>query len=259
MAASRKGNGLSKPVATPGKTGRSAATAGARARQPRDSDGALAPTTVSDYVTNRIRDAILEGTFALGSRLDQQQIAEEMGVSTIPIREALRRLEANGLVHIHPRRGAFVAEFSQKELIDIKRIREMLEELATRLAAPRLDADQLDRLTALNTRMAKLTAGAKAATWSELNREWHFMLYSASDSPILIEMIKTLWDRSSLYRHVYGGSSGHRQHSVAEHAEAIAQIRAGKSAAAARTIRNHIFGASARSFILGDEEPSAAR
>lgn len=249
MADSGRTGGRSKAVAN----ARAAAT---RARTSSGADNGAAPTTVSDYVTQRIRDAILQGQFTLGSRLDQQQIADEMGVSTIPVREALRRLEANGLVLIHPRRGAFVAEFSEKELFDIKRIREMLEELATRLGAPKLDDERLDRLQALNARMAKLTAANQAETWGELNREWHFTLYEAADSPILVEMIKTLWDRSSLYRHVYVGSRKHREQSVADHAAALKHIRAGKTAAAARTIRHHIFGASARSIVPAIGTPS---
>lgn len=246
-----KPSGRARPAATA-----IAPTAATRARLSAAAENGPAPTTVSDYVTQRIRDAILQGTFAIGSRLDQQQLAEEMGVSTIPVREALRRLEANGLVHIHPRRGAFVAEFSDKELLDIKRIREMLEELATRLGAPRLDEERLLHLESLNARMSKLTATTQSETWGDLNREWHFTLYEAADSPILLEMIKTLWDRSSLYRHVYVGSRKHRDQSVTEHAEALRQIRAGKAAAAARTIRNHIFGASARSVVPATAAPA---
>lgn len=207
------------------------------------------PATASDYVTRRIREEILSGNIPLGSRLDQQELAEQMGVSTIPVREGLRRLEASGLVRIHPRRGAFVAELSRTDVTEIKRIREALEELATRLAARNVDERRLARLVELNERMGKLTAKNQAESWGELNRQWHFTLYEAADSPMLMELIATLWDRSSLYRHVYAGTEEHRRQSVREHAQALEHLRHGKPAAAGRVIRNHIFGASARSLV----------
>ena len=213
------------------------------------------PATASDYVTERIRAEILSGNIPLGSRLDQQELAEQMGVSTIPVREGLRRLEASGLVRIHPRRGAFVAELSRDEVIDIKRIRETLEELATRLGARNIDEQRMAKLLELNERMGKLTSKAQAESWGDLNRQWHFTLYDAAGSPMLMEMIAMLWDRSSLYRHMYLGAPEHRRQSVREHAQVLDHLRAGKPAAAGRVIRNHIFGASARSLLAEADGP----
>lgn len=216
--------------------------------------GVDSPVTASDFVTNELRAAILSGELPLGSRLDQQLLAERMGVSTIPVREGLRRLEANGLVRIHPRRGAFVAELSHVELVEIKQIREVLEELATKLATPRVGGERLDRLVELNARMAKMTGPDHADAWGDVNRDWHFTLYEAADSPMLLVMITHLWDRSSLYRHVYAGSPEHRQQSVNEHEQVVEHVRAGRAAAAGKVIRHHIFGASARS-LMRDGRP----
>lgn len=212
---------------------RSPAPAGARAA--RETPGP--PVTASGYVMTQIRDGILSGAFPLGSRLDQQVLAEEMGVSTIPVREALRHLEALGLVRIHPRRGAFVAELSTRELDEISRIRVPLEELATRMATTRLTEKQHVRLQDL---IAQMSHAPTAASWNEANREWHLLLYSAADSPLLLELITMLWDRSILSHNLYAERAGRREVSNEEHRQILARIDADDSAGAVRLIRKHI-------------------
>lgn len=195
------------------------------------------PVTASGYVTAQIRDGILNGAFPLGSRLDQQLLADEMGVSTIPVREALRHLEALGLVRIHARRGAFVAELSAPELDEIARIREPLEEQAVRLAATRIDEGQRAVLDELIRRMDEATT---SGAWNDANREWHLSLYRAADSPLLLELISMLWDRSILYRHVYAEQEHNREVSNEEHREIMARISTGDVTGAGRLIRKHI-------------------
>jgi DNA-binding GntR family transcriptional regulator len=216
-----------------GSSANTAASAGVRSAR----GLAGPPVTASGYVTVQIRDGILNGAFPLGSRLDQQVLADEMGVSTIPVREALRHLEALGLVRIHPRRGAFVAELSPSEQDEIGRIREPLEEQAIRLAATRIDESQRAVLDDLIVRMDNATT---SGAWNEANREWHMTLYRAADSPLLLELISTLWDRSILYRHVYAEQEQSRATSNAEHREMLRQISAGNGAGAGRLIRKHI-------------------
>ena len=199
-----------------------------------------APVTASDYVTRELRARILDGVFPSSTHLDQQVLADEMGVSTIPVREGLRRLEANGLVEILPRRGAFVAGLSAKELLEISQIRERLEDLAIRMAAPNIDAGLLDRLTEANERMRRLTPRASPSQWFDMNREWHFQLYQAAKSDLLVEMIGVLWDKSSLYRLSNAAREDNRVKAVAEHAAMINSLRTNDATAAARAIRHHI-------------------
>ena len=205
-----------------------------RATRPR----ALA--TAGDYVADHVRADILRGRFSLGSRLDQQVLAEEMGVSTIPVREALQRLAAEGLVRLNPRRGAFVSSVSDEEMTEIIRIRRPLEEQATRLAAPHLDRQRFAELKSLNQKMQGLADDPGEAAWSDLNRQWHFALYEASSSPILVQLINILWDRYTLYRLVNASGRERRIGSVEEHAEVLRQLEAGNAAGAARAIKNHI-------------------
>ena len=198
------------------------------------------PLSASDYVTRELRARILDGVLPSTTHLDQQILADEMGVSTIPVREGLRRLEASGLVEIVPRRGAFVAGLSSKELLEISQIREQLEDLAVRMAAPNLDSTLLDQLADANGRMARLSARAKPSQWFEMNREWHFHLYQATNSAILVEMIGVLWDKSSLYRLGNAAREDNRVKAASEHAAVIDALRASDTAAAARAIRHHI-------------------
>jgi DNA-binding GntR family transcriptional regulator len=212
---------------------RSAAPAGVRAAR----ETAGPPVTASGYVTAQIRDGILSGAFPLGSRLDQQVLADDLGVSTIPVREALRHLEAVGLVRIHPRRGAFVAELSTHELDEIARIRVPLEELAIRMAATRLTEAQHGQLQDLIVQMSEAPT---SRSWNDANRQWHLLLYSAAESPLLLELITMMWDRSILHHNLYAERPGSRETSNEDHRQMLARIDAGDGAGAARLIRKHI-------------------
>jgi DNA-binding GntR family transcriptional regulator len=196
--------------------------------------------SASTYVADRVRAEILTGGLRLGSRLDQQALAERHGVSLIPVREALRRLEADGLVRMLPRRGAFVAELSLRELTEISWIRERLEDLAVRLATPRLRAPQLRELARLNERMATMPPRASPSLWGRLNRRWHFTIYEAGQSVPLVQLITALWDRTSLYREVLAADVDTRATSVAQHAAVLRRLEAGDAAGAARAMRQHI-------------------
>ena len=198
------------------------------------------PVSASDYVTRELRARILDGVLPSNTHLDQQILADEMGVSTIPVREGLRRLEASGLVEIVPRRGAFVAGLSSKELREISQIRQQLEDLAVRMAASNIENAQLDELAEANDRLARLAPRARPAQWFDMNREWHFRLYRAADSDLLVEMIGVLWDKSSLYRLSNAAREDNRVKAVAEHAAVIDALRSNDTAAAVRAIRHHI-------------------
>jgi DNA-binding GntR family transcriptional regulator len=225
---------MAMPDLEPSKRGRSARKSAAG-----DVHG-KPPDTASEYVTRKLRARILDGSFPSSTHLDQQILADEMGVSIIPVREGLRRLEADGLVEILPRRGAFVAGLTRDELVEISRIRECLEDLAVRIAAPNTDGVLLDQLTDLNDRMAHLTARARPAQWFEMNRDWHFRLYNAAGADLLVQMIGVLWDKSSLYRLSNAARDDNRVKAVAEHADVIDRLRAGDAVGAARSVRHHI-------------------
>lgn len=187
-----------------------------------------------------IRDGILEGRYPLGSRLDQKAIAEELGTSIVPVREAIRLLEGEGYINLVPRRGAFVTDISADELEELYLIREELEELATKAALPKLDAAQLNELKAIVDEMETATAANEFGDLLELNQHFHFTIYEASDMPLLIELIAGLWNRSALYRRVFTYLPERAPQALQEHRDIYAACRAGDGEAAGEAIRRNI-------------------
>jgi DNA-binding GntR family transcriptional regulator len=205
-----------------------------------NSDSAQSPPTVTSYVLSTLRAGILAGRYALGSRLDQQALADELGVSVIPVRESLRQLQAEGLVSIYPRRGAFVTQLSSDDLEEIYLIREALEGLATQLAIPNLAPETLAGLADTIRRMQRATAAGDFAQLLGLNRTFHFSIYEASQRPLLLQMISSLWDRSSLYRRWYTYLPERAGQALAEHREIYAACQMGDAQAASRAVQRNI-------------------
>ena len=198
------------------------------------------PPTLAGYVTEAIRSGILERRYPLGSRLDQQTLADELGASIIPVRESLRQLEAEGLVQITPRRGAFVVSPSVEEVREVYRLREVFEAFATKEAVPLLTAEDLGEMDALLVEMAQVASGDPSETWSRLNQTWHFKLYGAAQLPLLMQFISALWDRCRLTSGVYARDLSHRTKSNEDHNRIMAAIRAHEAESAADMIANHV-------------------
>jgi DNA-binding GntR family transcriptional regulator len=156
--------------------------------------------TITEQVLARLRDLILEGALAPGSRIDQAQLAQRFGVSMVPVREALARLQSSGLVRIVPHRGVFVEALSAEELVDIYHVREVLEEQAARLAAPNLTDADIAALEALDRQMVVTADAGDFETFLQINREFHFVIYRAARRRYLLQTIEQLWDQSTRYR-----------------------------------------------------------
>ena len=162
--------------------------------------------TRDGYVAERLRRAILRGEFKPGQRLDQNEIAELLGVSRSPVREALRTLAAEGLVEVYPHRGAVVAELSSAEFEEISIIRVMLEGMAARLAAPHIDDD---RIALLKDILAELDNTTDLDRWVELNRRFHNAIYQAVHRPRLLSFIENLRITMTPYIRQYIASDEH--------------------------------------------------
>jgi len=198
------------------------------------------PITVTEFVVNSIRERILAGYYVAGARLDQQTLIGDLGVSLIPVRESLRKLEAEGFVQIHPHRGAFVAELSITDLKEIYLVREVLEETATQMAVPNLSAQKLDDLAALIEKMERATDANDYAQLFNLNREFHFTIYEASDNSLLIQMIGGLWDRSRRYRQLYTHLPKRASQALVEHKEIYLACKVGNYVSAGTAVRNNV-------------------
>jgi DNA-binding GntR family transcriptional regulator len=156
---------------------------------------------IQDAVADGIRDMILRGHLKPGDRLHQDELANTFGVSTMPIREALRQLQAEGLVAFRPRRGATVASLSVSECEEIYLIREALEALACRWAAEDFDRIPIDRLKLLLEQIEVVEANQDDAHRRiQLVREFFFTVFEASKKEHLLRILSNLWDLSQQYR-----------------------------------------------------------
>jgi DNA-binding GntR family transcriptional regulator len=169
-------------------------------------------------------------------------LAEELGASVIPVRETLRQLEAEGLIRITPRRGATVVKMSHDEIRDVYKVRAVVEAFATKEAVLALGAGDIKELQRLSDEL-KRKAKTTDDTWSKLNRTWHLRLYEAAGSPLLLQIIGSLWDRCTLTSHSYARDPGHRLVSVSEHEQILSAVRQRNGDLAAQIVAQHVHSA----------------
>ena len=206
----------------------------------------------SERVQAALREAILRGELAAGAHLGEVELAERLGVSRTPVREALSRLAAEGLVEVHPHRGARVVSFSAQDLDGIFDVRLALEPRATGRAAARITDADLDALDDLARRM--LAVGAPGPDQDldalvPLNRDFHARLLDVADAPALAAALGNVVHTPVVLRtfHTYDAASLAR--SLAHHAEIAAALRAGDADWAAAVMRSHL--GNARAAMLG--------
>ena len=156
--------------------------------------------SVHDAASDRIREMILGGQLAPGERLRQDVLASTLGVSTMPVREALRQLQAEGLVVFYPRRGAVVARLSVSEYEEIFRVREELEILACRWVAEDFSKVPLPRLRRALEGLEAAEAAHDIPRRLRLVREFFFIIFEASKKDHLLRILSSLWAQSEQYR-----------------------------------------------------------
>jgi DNA-binding GntR family transcriptional regulator len=159
--------------------------------------------TISNLAQERIREAILEGILTPGRRIDQTQLARDLNTSLVPVREALKKLEAEGFVQIIPRRGAFVTETSINDMEDLYFARGILEGQAGYHAATKLTDSQIKQLDTLHRKIGASLEAHNYAEFTDLNRQFHFLIYDAAGSTYLSNMISGLWELAERYRYRY--------------------------------------------------------
>ncbi|MBZ0296014.1 MAG: GntR family transcriptional regulator [Anaerolineae bacterium] len=159
--------------------------------------------TVTAMVQERVRQAILDGVLEAGSRIDQNQLATDLNVSLVPVREALKKLEGEGFVQIIPRRGAFVTSASVEDMEDLYFARRILEGQAAYHAAESLTDEQITRLEQLLSDMDVSLASHDFHSFMQQNHEFHFIIYNSADSRYLTNIITSLWELSERYRYRY--------------------------------------------------------
>jgi DNA-binding GntR family transcriptional regulator len=155
--------------------------------------------TKVDIAYRRIRQEIVEGALAAGTAVDQEALAARLGLSTTPVREALRRLESESLIVNRPHRQTEVAPLTLQLLEDAYAVRLVLDPLAASLAAQHATEDQIQRIARL-CQESQSRPEADAVWHLYQNRRFHRAIYSSCGNDILIQMLETLWDRTDRYR-----------------------------------------------------------
>ena len=185
-----------------------------------------------------LREGILQGEIKPGERLMVARLAEELGMSATPIREAIRILGAEGLINHRPHYGVSVADLSLEDAREIYMLRGYLEELATRLAVPRLTDQDIEKLKALENDMQQACASGDRDGLTKANADWHLCIYRASGTKHLLGFILRLW---ALFPwDTIWVIPGRREQSLAEHAEIMRAILARDAETAGRLMHDHV-------------------
>lgn len=197
--------------------------------------------TLAAQVQERIREAILKQILKPGDRIDQVKLADELQVSMAPVREALKGLEAEGLVMIQPRRGAFVVEVSISDMDELYFTRRLIEGEAIYLAVPLLTNSALDELQHMIDDMREATANEDINTYIAYNRQFHLHIYNALDNQHLLQVIQMLWERSELYRYRYMFMTRDTDRIHLEHEGILEACRLRDQALAKERAKEHIY------------------
>lgn len=201
------------------------------------------PPTAQEFVLDELRRLILTGEMAAGSPIRQDALAERLGVSRVPLREALRTLEGEGQVTYRPHHGYQVADLSLDDLLEVYRIRELLETEATLKAVPRLTAVDVERLVSAQAEIEQAALAGDIVGMAAANRRFHFIVLEASGMPRLTRLVRVLWDATDAYRALYYSAAENRDRVHQEHKAIIEAVRAGDAGEVTRLWDEHRAGA----------------
>jgi DNA-binding GntR family transcriptional regulator len=199
--------------------------------------------TVASMTLDAIRDGILHGHYAEGEPLRQDALADELGVSRIPIREALRQLETEGLVTFNPHRGAIVSSLSLAEIEEVFELRTTIEPDLMRRALPHLTPRQLDQADEVLDRYAVALRTGDVSKWGELNWQFHASLYAPAERPITMSIVQRLHQQSDRYSRMQLALTHGETRANDEHRAIAAAARARDTKRACQLVRDHIAGA----------------
>jgi DNA-binding GntR family transcriptional regulator len=196
--------------------------------------------TLREQVLDYLREEILSNRLEPGTELNEVALASSLGVSRGPIREALGRLAAEGLVTAAPRRGAIVTKLTKQEFMDAYQVREALESLAIRVAVPRLTDDDKAELHRMSAEMRRLADADDANAFFEINRRFHEKLVRASGNRRLFEMHQQLLGQMGRLLRKSAELRGGLGESAAAHEAILEAVDAGDAERAGQLMAEHI-------------------
>jgi Transcriptional regulators len=200
----------------------------------------IARKTLHDEVVERLRDLIIEGRLAPGTRINEVQVGAMLGVSRTPLREAIKTLAREGLVENVPSRGAVVRRFSERDVAQILEVLKALEQLAARLACQNADDKTIAEIADMHRRMMNLYKRRQRLEYFKLNQAIHSAIVKASGNEALVEMHGLLQARIRRVRYLGHETPGQWADAVAEHEEMIAALTKRDGEALAEVMGRHL-------------------
>ena len=193
-----------------------------------------------DVVFNTLRQAILRGELQPGERLLEIHLADKLGVSRTPIREAIRKLELEGLVFMIPRKGAVVAEITEKSLRDVLEVRRALEELAMKLACEKILDEEIEELKVAAKEFEDELKTGDVTVYAEADVKFHDIIYRTTDNQRLIQLLYNLREQMYRYRVEYLKRDDSHDTLLAEHQYIIETLEKRNADEAIKAICAHI-------------------
>lgn len=190
-----------------------------------DFETPLVNSTKAESAYQRLRNSILSGKLAPNAKITISHVARQFGVSNIPVREAIKRLEAEGLVEITPHTGVRVAAFDAQLLRELYPLRILLEGYAARLAAEMRTTDDIDRFQGHIAAMDRAIRSANMAQMDRLNYDFHIAVYKASGNRNLVRYIEDMWQKTALARIVFRFYPSRAESSNREHKAIVDAIK----------------------------------
>jgi DNA-binding GntR family transcriptional regulator len=200
----------------------------------------VSASTIKGRAYAHIRRSILDSTIPVGTALSEYELAQEIGVSRTPVREALKRLEQEGLVRSVARRGTFVADLTVRDIVEIYQVRIQLEGLAARAAAERMDPAEVDELIAELDKSEKQVRQGRLESAREHDRRLHKSIIDSTSNGRLAQILATLEDQVHRIRQRAMSHMPRVPASLAEHRAVLQAIKKRDGAAAEKAMRDHL-------------------
>lgn len=193
-----------------------------------------------DVVFDHLRNSILNGELKPGERLMEVQLAEQLGVSRTPVREAIRKLELEGLVVMVARKGAYVADVSVKDILDVLEVRSVLEGLAASLAAERITEEELEKLELISYKFNRYLENDDTEGMIEMDVQFHDQIIESTRNPKLIHIAQSLQEQVHRFRVTYFSELGKYSGIHSEHQAILEAIANRDAAEAQRVAQEHV-------------------
>lgn len=193
-----------------------------------------------EIVYEQLKRQILTGRITPGTRMMEVELADEMGVSRTPVREAIRKLEKEGLVTIEPRRGAYASDISVKDMVDTLEVREDLEGLAAALAAERMTEEQIDELVKITEWYSEAILNSDTEKIIHYDEKFHKHIVSCSGNKTLIQLSEIVQELALRFRYIYYDDFSRYENMPVEHRQIIAAITSGDADTARMSADSHV-------------------